>query len=123
MSWDHTISWFEIPVSNIDRATRFYNELLAVKMAPEAYGPTKMSVFPIEGKGVHGALVQGDGYTPGSNGTLVYFNAGEDLSPALARVEKAGGKVVQPKMAIGEHGFMAIFTDTEGNRLALHSPK
>jgi predicted enzyme related to lactoylglutathione lyase len=83
----------------------------------------KMAVFPADGDEmvVHGALVQGEHHVPGAAGPLVYLNAGDDLSAPLARVEGAGGKIVQPRTAIGPHGFMAIFLDTEGNRLALHS--
>lgn len=116
--------WFEIPVVDIERATRFYAQVLDTKLEPMAFGPHKMAIFP-GGKGgeniVHGALVQGEGYTPGGDGPLLYLNGGDDLAVPLARVEAAGGRVVQPKMGIGSHGFMAIFLDTEGNRLALHS--
>ncbi|HEY8377482.1 MAG TPA: VOC family protein, partial [Nannocystis sp.] len=115
---------FEIPVRDIDRATRFYSQVLDVKLAPMEFGPHKMAIFPGGEPGeniVHGALVQGEGYTPGGDGPLVYLNGGDDLAAPLARVEAAGGRVVMPKTAIGEHGFMAIFLDTEGNRLALHS--
>lgn len=120
----HTAVWFEIPVNDIERATRFYSQVLAVQLAPMDYGPHKMAVFPAGEAGediVHGALVQGEGYTPGADGPLVYLNGGDDLAVPLARIEAAGGRVVMPKTAIGSHGFMAIFLDTEGNRLALHS--
>jgi predicted enzyme related to lactoylglutathione lyase len=120
----HTAVWFEIPVHDIERARRFYAQVLEVELAPMEFGPHKMAIFPAGEAGenvVHGALVQGQGYTPGGDGPLVYLNGGDDLAHPLARVEAAGGRVVAPKMAIGSHGFMAIFFDTEGNRLALHS--
>lgn len=122
----HTAVWFEIPVSDIDRATRFYSQVLGVDLAPMEFGPHKMAVFPGGSEGdnvVHGALVKGEGYTPGRDGPMVYLNGGEDLAVPLARIEKAGGRVLQPKMSIGQHGHMAIFLDTEGNRLALHSAR
>lgn len=124
MASGHTVNWFEIPVTDIARASKFYSSILNVKMETGEYGPTKMAVFPSNNQNcVHGALVQGNGYTPSQEGTLVYLNGGEDLSTPLARVKAAGGKILQEKMPIGEHGFIAIFNDTEGNRIAFHSMK
>jgi predicted enzyme related to lactoylglutathione lyase len=79
-----------------------------------------MSIFPHNG-GVGGGLVKGDGYTPNANGSLIYLNANPDLSVALARVKGAGGQVIKSKTDIGENGYFAIFLDSEGNRIALHS--
>lgn len=123
----HTTVWFEIPVTDLDRAVAFYSKVLEVELHVAEYGPSKMAVFPggsgeAAGAVVHGALVLGEGYEPSANGALLYLNAGQDLAGALARIEPAGGKIILPKTAIGEHGFMAWFIDTEGNRLALHSP-
>jgi predicted enzyme related to lactoylglutathione lyase len=70
---------------------------------------------------VGGCITHGNGNKPNVEGALVYLNGGEDLGKPLARVEKAGGKVILPKTSIGENGFMAVFTDTEGNRVAFHS--
>ena len=118
----HAVNWFEIPVSQIERAAKFYSDIFDIKMEKQEWQGVKMAFFPGGGKDtVHGALVQGEGYTPSDKGTLVYLNGSPDLSAALSRVEKAGGKVVKPKFAIGEHGFIAYFTDTEGNKVALHS--
>ena len=60
---------------------------------------------------------------PGTDGVTVYLNGGADLAVPLSRVEQAGGKVAQPKTAIGAHGFIAYFIDTEGNRIGIHSAK
>lgn len=118
----NTVVWFEIPVTDIARATAFYSKVMNCKMETAEMGPTKMAIFPGSGQeSVHGALVQGPGYTPSATGPLLYMNGGTDLSSALAKVAPAGGKVVQEKMSIGQHGFCAIFMDTEGNRVALHS--
>ncbi|MEO0470636.1 MAG: VOC family protein, partial [Bacteroidota bacterium] len=58
-----------------------------------------------------------------TEGTIPYLNGGEDLSTILGRVEAAGGTVTMPKTKINdEAGFMAFFLDSEGNRIALHSP-
>jgi len=118
------VNWFEIPVENIDRATKFYSTVMGIKMQTEEMGPAKMAIFPSDTVGsVHGSLVQGPGNTPSDKGSLLYLNGGEDLAEPLSRVEAAGGKILEGKKNIGEHGFVAIFKDTEGNRLAFHSMK
>jgi len=119
----NAINWFEIPAANFDRAVRFYKEILKTEMQLEAMMGSEMAFFPSE-DGVGGAVVSGDGYEPTDKGSLVYLNGGEDLSAALSRVEKAGGKVIVPKTQISpEMGYFALFIDTEGNKVALHSPK
>jgi len=124
MSNNNTINWFEVPVTDLDRASTFYEKVLNTKLEKTDMGPWKMGIFPGGGEAsVHGALVQGDTYNPSEAGTLVYFNGGEDLATPLSRVESAGGKILKEKFEIGEHGFMALFQDTEGNRMALHSMK
>jgi predicted enzyme related to lactoylglutathione lyase len=72
---------------------------------------------------VGGAIVQSDGYVPAANGSVVYLNGGDDLNVPLSRVEKAGGKVLLPKTPLGPNGFMALFLDTEGNKIGFHSMK
>jgi hypothetical protein len=131
MSSGHVITWFELPVADLDRASRFYAQVLGVELHIAADGPMRMAILPAplraessaSARSVHGALVQGPGYEPGPGGTLLYLDAGRDLAPMLARVEPAGGRVVKARTAIGEHGFIAQFIDTEGNRVALHSPE
>lgn len=117
----NAVNWFEIPVSDIHRAVIFYSAILGIVL--EA-GPVSegymMATFPAE-DGVSGALVSGEGYVPSSNGTTVYLNGGHDLNEVLNRVEAAGGKVIVPKIDIGESGFFAFFLDTEGNKVGLHS--
>ena len=115
------LNWFEIPVTNMDRAVKFYNTILEANMIADAAMPGySMAMFPSEG-GTGGALLQGEGYVPTTEGALVYLQCGDDLSVALGKVDGAGGKVLQPKTDIGENGFMAYFQDTEGNKVALHS--
>lgn len=85
-------------------------------------GPSSMEMFPSEPGAANagGALVVMEGYEPSSTGTTVYFQT-EDIEGLLAKVTEAGGSVLVPKMPIGEHGFIAHFLDSEGNRVALHS--
>jgi hypothetical protein len=125
MSNPHSVTWFEIPVNDLARATAFYSKVLDIEMSGIDFGPSKMSLFPVAGEHdfpvVHGALVAGESYEPGPNGPLIYLNGGADLSIPLGRVAAAGGSVVVDKTSLGEHGFMAIFLDTEGNRVGIHS--
>ncbi len=117
----NALNWFEIPVSDMDRALKFYNTILGAEMSTmEAMPGFTMAMFPAE-DGVGGALLQGDGYVPSTEGAVVYLNGGENLSTVLDKVEGAGGSVAVPKMDIGENGFIAFFMDTEGNKVGLHS--
>jgi len=134
---NHAINWFEIPVADFDRANTFYSTIMGTPLnvmsmdtACEADGADqsaqqfKMGMFPgTEEKGtITGTIVSGPGYTPSATGTLVYLNGGDDLNTVLNRVEAAGGSIAMPKTMIDENiGYMAIFNDTEGNRVALHS--
>jgi uncharacterized protein len=121
----HAIDWFEIAAADFDRAVRFYEAIFDFHMNPMPIpnGP-RMAMFPVSSMdSVGGAICHHpEWYVPSKAGTLVYLNADPDLATVLARVEPAGGKVVVQKTQISaEHGFMAVFLDTEGNRVALHS--
>ena len=121
----NAIGWFEIPTSNMDRAKAFYETVFTTSIEIVEMGPFIMGWFPDipDAPGASGSLVYHEDYTPSTNGTLIYFSSKTgDLADELSKVESAGGKVLQPKTMISEeHGYMAIFLDTEGNRLALHS--
>ncbi len=121
----NVINWFEIPAKNFDRACKFYGEVLGGEVQ-KMDSPTgvKYGFLPgTEQKSVGGAVVFGEGYEPSNKGSVLYLNGGDDLSKPLGRIEKAGGKVLSSKTSIGENGFIAQFTDTEGNKVALHSMK
>lgn len=121
----NAINWFEIPVKNFDKAKKFYETILGAGLqAMEAMG-MKSAFFPadLETGGTGGCIIQGEGYEPSPKGSLIYLNGGDDLGVPLSKVEAAGGKILLPKTAIGSHGFMAHFTDTEGNKIGLHSMK
>jgi len=120
----NALNWFEIPVDEFDRARTFYGRLFAYDMPVTDMGPARMGFLPFEqGSGVGGAIVKVDDFLPARNGTMVYLAAGDDLSTVLMRVEEAGGKVLQDKTQITpEIGYYAIFLDSEGNKVALHSP-
>ncbi len=118
------VNWFEIPVDDLDRAKKFYEAVLGIELSLNEMGPLQMAWFPMtEGiPGATGSLVKGEGYSPSASGSLVYFTV-KDLEAAMVRVSAAGGKVLLPKMSIGEYGFIAHFQDSEGNRVALHAEK
>lgn len=116
------VSWFDIPVTDLDRAMKFYSKIFAVEISKMEGAPKKYAMFPFTPGGASGGLVE-DKEMVTDKGALLYLNGGDDLSVALSKVEKAGGKVLQEKTSIGANGFMAIFKDTEGNRIALHSMK
>lgn len=118
------ISWFEIPVADLERGIRFYETVLGFSLKREDMGPMQMAVFPYEeGASVGGALCfMPGGQQPGGSGSIVYLYAGDDLSSALARVEPAGGGVIVPKTLITpEIGYFAVFRDSEGNHVGLYS--
>ena len=121
----HAISWFEIPTTDLDRATKFYETILGITLVPMDMPNFQMRMFPVEDMmtGVSGALTLApDFYQPQDNGTLVYLNANPDVQLVLDRIEAAGGKIVVPKTQISpDIGYMAVFIDTEGNRVALHA--
>lgn len=117
----NAINWFELPATNFKRAVEFYNKVLSTELQYVESNGLQMGFLPHSQGGVGGCVTHGNGNKPQQEGTLVYLNGGDDLAVPLAKIEKAGGKVVMPKTAIGENGFMAIFLDTEGNRVAIHS--
>jgi uncharacterized protein len=120
----NALNWFEIPVSNFDRAKSFYEKVLGTVIEKLEMGPVTMGMLSTDQNAVGGAIVHGDGGLPSSNGTLVYLNGGDDLAPLLARVQQAGGTVMVPKTEIGnDFGFFAHFLDSEGNKVGLHSMK
>ena len=115
------VNWFEIPVSDLGRAKAFYESVLGVEITETEMGPNRMGWFPMEmgAVGAAGTLIQGDGYTPSHEGSLVYIHV-DQIDGTLKAIEGAGGTTLRPRVSIGEHGFIAHFEDSEGNRVALH---
>jgi len=122
----NAISWFEIPTSDINRAQKFYETIFGISMMPMDMPNIKMRMFPLDDMmtQVGGALVDSGGFHLPSEmmGPLIYLNANPDVQLVLDKIEAAGGKILVPKTEISpEYGSMAVFLDTEGNRIALHS--
>ncbi len=122
----NAVGWFEIYVQDMDRAAKFYAAVFQTEFekldSPIPGHEINMMAFPMQpgAPGAAGALVKMEGIPSGGNSTLVYFNC-EDCAVEAARVNDAGGELKQEKMSIGEHGFIAIAADTEGNTIGLHS--
>lgn len=120
----HAINWFELPTTDLARASRFYEAVLAIELKQENFAGTgtRMAVFPGDEQSVRGALIADERRQPVADGALVYLHA-PDLDASLARALQAGGNVVLPKTDIGEPGFIALVRDTEGNVVGLHAPR
>ncbi len=115
------VSWFEIPAIQFEQSVAFYNHIYGILMETTTHGDYAMAYFPAD-KGIGGAIVCGPGSVPSETGPLIYLNGGSDLNNVLQRVEEAGGRIIMPKTFINkEAGHFAIFIDSEGNKLALHS--
>jgi predicted enzyme related to lactoylglutathione lyase len=125
MAENNVVGWFEIPVKDMERAIGFYEAVFGFKMERHQMGPLDMAWFPsfMEGKGAAGSLVKNENYRPSMDGTLVYITSPSgEVENELKKVAKAGGKVLMPKRQISpEYGWMGLFMDTEGNRVAVHS--
>ena len=120
----NAVNWFEIPVWDMGRAKSFYEKVLGMSLELHETGSWTMAWFPMhqDAPGATGTLMQGESYEPSNAGTIVYFSV-DDIEEVLRRVDAHGGRTLMPRTGIGEHGFIAHFEDTEGNRLALHSMK
>lgn len=123
MAAHNPVNWFEIPAADLPRGKAFYSGVFGLELTDLEMGPAKMSMFPMEeqGAGAGGCLVHADGYTPSHQGTMVYFPVA-DIDATLGKIDASGGKTLLPKTSIGEHGEIAHFEDTEGNRVGLHTP-
>lgn len=118
------LNWFEIPASDIERAQKFYETIFDIKMNKLPIEVPEMVTFPQDPAGgkVSGALIKHEWYTPLNNGVLIYLNANPDIQTVLDRIEDAGGRITMARRQISpEVGFMALFIDSEGNRIALHA--
>jgi uncharacterized protein len=116
------VVWFEIAATDLERAKAFYATVFGGDFQYVEVGPTKMYMFQGDSSlpGASGALVQSPDNTVSTDGVTIYFSS-SDITTELDRVGGAGGQVIVPKTSIGEFGFIAMFIDTEGNRIGIHS--
>lgn len=110
------IVWFEIPADNVERAKTFYGALFGWKI--QAF-PGMMDYWHIDTGGGDdtpdgGLMARKHSQQPITN----YINV-VSVTKSMAKVEKLGGKVCQPKMAVPQMGYFAVCQDTENNTFAL----
>ena len=118
------VAIFEIPATDIPRAATFYQRVLGIEVQEYEFPGTQMGLFPTENQLNVGVLLKAEDYVPSSNGITIYFNAGKNLQSTLDKVEPNGGQIITPKTPHADGvGFFALFKDTEGNRIGLHSPE
>jgi predicted enzyme related to lactoylglutathione lyase len=113
--------YFEIPVSDLDRATKFYSAVFGFTFERQNIHGNEMAMFPFSqnGSGITGALVKGEIYKPTQSGVVIYFHT-ENIDATLERAVKNGAKILFPKTSAGDFGVVAEFSDSEGNRIALN---
>lgn len=121
---NNLISIVEIPTADFPRAVKFYQTILGVTIQEMEMDGVQLGVLPNDEGTVNVVLAKGSDYKPSADGALLYLNAGEDLQPTLDKVGQNGGQVILPKTPISpEMGFFALFIDSEGNKMGLHSMK
>lgn len=117
------VSIFEIPATEISRAVDFYQAILDIKIEKMDMPEMQMGILPYEGQMVIGVIIKAEGYKPSADGVTIYLNGGDNLQVILDKVEKNGGKILVPKTPhADESGYFALFLDSEGNKIGLHSP-
>ena len=117
------IAIFEIPATDISRAISFYETILGIHIEKMEMPGMKMGILPYENQMVTGVIMKGEGFQPSADGVTVYLNGGDNLQEILNKVESNGGRILVPKTAhADESGFFALFLDSEGNKMGLHSP-
>lgn len=116
------LNWYEIPATDFARAVKFYETLLAITVHAQEMNGMKVGFMPQQGDTVGGAIMSGPEQSPSGSGVTIYFKGGSDLAGPLSRVEPAGGRIILPKTLVSKQiGHIALFHDTEGNRIGLHS--
>lgn len=118
---NNPVGYFEIPVLNMDRATKFYSKIFNIKFTFEKIDNLETALFPFNDTkpGITGALVKGDIYKPTTEGVLIYFNV-KSINSVLQKVINNNGEMLYPKTSVGIYGFVAEFKDSEGNRIGLN---
>ena len=117
----NTVVWFDLPVANLERATKFYSAVLSKDLKITSEHGFSMTVFPHEDGEVAGCLHQAYDFVPNISDLLIYFDVEKKMNHAVLEVTKYGGKVLDPASAIGPWGYRAIILDSEGNKVALYA--
>lgn len=119
---ENLVSIVEIPAKDFSRAVKFYQAILGLTIEEVEMGGVQMGVFPSDGKITNVVLAKGGDYKPTKDGPVIYLNTGNDLRPTLKKIEQNGGEIIAPRTEISpDMGYFALFIDSEGNKLGLHS--
>jgi uncharacterized protein len=121
-----TLCWADIPVTNLDRAIKFYSAVLGQEVKKLSEGGTDYGLLAHEEQNASGCLcIRSDSggvdNRPSANGPLIYLLVEGRLNEAVEAARQNGGKILRARQKIGEHGFRAVIIDSEGNRIALHT--
>ena len=111
--------WFDIPVVDLERATKFYTNVLGVNVSQESFEDFQFAV--IEHKDGNGGCLVPNPDDVTQKGTMLYLNVEGRIREAVEQVKSLGGSVTHDVHSIGPHGFRSIIVDSEGNRMVLHS--
>ena len=117
------LNWFQIPVTDIDRAVKFYESVMQTTLQRGDDARMKRAFFPMDPENhdrTGGELVQSPDDRPSKEGVTIYFNSEDGVDAFLARVSAAGGQMTMPRTSIGEWGFIGLFVDSEGNQIGVH---
>jgi len=117
------VGWFELYVQDMERARAFYQNTFQVTLEHLESNPDiDLWSFPAQpdNPGCAGALAKMQGKDSGGGGTIIYFSCA-DCAVEAARAVQNGGRIQKEKLSIGQHGFIALVYDTEGNMIGLHS--
>jgi hypothetical protein len=113
---------FEVPFEDGDRARSFYQNAFGWNIMPmPEMDYTMVSTGPTGDQGPSEPGYIGGGMMERSNGfqgPVITMDV-DDIDETLAKIEDLGGKTARPKMAVGDMGFTAYFTDSEGNLMGL----
>ena len=110
-------AYFEIPVTDLDRAINFYQLLLDIELERCSIHGYEMAFFPFEnnGAGISGALCKGDVYKPSIEGSFIYLFT-SDIDGVLSKAVELGSEILFEKTDAG-NCFVAEIKDSEGNRI------
>jgi predicted enzyme related to lactoylglutathione lyase len=110
-------SYFEIPVTDMERAISFYQTLLGIELEQGSIDEYEMAFFPYEnnGVGISGALVKGDVYKPSIDGVFLYLKT-DDIDLIIRKAVDLGSEILLEKTK-GDSYFVAEIKDSEGNRI------
>mgnify|MGYP003624761922 CR=1 FL=1 len=123
--------WAEISVTDMNRAVSFYQKHFGLTFKHEVMNDMEMSIAETFNLGKETvnigdpsfALLKHDMMVPSRDGSTVYLHLSLTLNDKVNEIQKAGVEILLPPMPIkdGECGYIAIFVDSEGNKVGLWS--